>query len=79
MSSLKDRDAGFGAEETRRKPPTTAITLPRRGVIVALRDAELGRKVCECAEVLSQATIDVRVQSIHEPVCGLPNEPGPRA
>lgn len=49
MSSLKDRDAGFGAEETRRKPPTTAITLPRRGVIVALRDAELGRKVCDLA------------------------------
>jgi DNA-binding response OmpR family regulator len=49
MSSLKDRETEPGTEETRRKPPTTAIAVPRRGVIVALRDAELGRKICSLA------------------------------
>ncbi len=39
----------MSSEEVHRKQPTTTIVWARRGVIVAMRDAELGGRVCELA------------------------------
>ncbi len=39
----------MSSEEMRRKQPTTTIVWARQGVIVAMKDAELGGRVCELA------------------------------
>ena len=68
MSVSKDSGAGpgdalrssegakEGAESRRRKKPTTVVTGPRRGVIVALPDAELGGRV---SDLVSRAGLEV--------------------